>query len=275
MSLALRAGAALADMELVQFHPTALATDDAHDGFLVTEAVRGEGAVLRDAAGERFVDELAPRDEVSLAIRERLQATGANAVSLDLRGVDMSRFPNVAAALGRAALNPSRDPVPVAPAAHYSMGGVATDLTGRSTVPGLYALGECACTGLHGANRLASNSLAECFVFGGRAAQAALGEPAPPGSPGRPPEPDPSPVPPPETRGALWRLAGLSRSAGGLAELERDRFPLAQLVASAALLRAESRGAHQRSDSPATDASLDQMHTVAGEHGQLAWERWK
>ena len=175
----------LADLEFMQFHPTALRLDGPRDGFLVTEAVRGEGATLLNADGERFVDELAPRDEVALAIETELRRSGEPAVWLDMRGVDVERFPNIATALAELGLDPTRDLLPVAPAAHYTMGGIATDLDGRSSLPGLYAVGECACTGLHGANRLASNSLAECLVFGRRAALAATAEPAiaaPPGS---------------------------------------------------------------------------------------------
>src|SRR5207248_9731505 len=138
---------------------------------------------------------------------DRLRATGARAVRLDMRGIDTGRFPNVVGTLRRAGIDPARDPVPVAPAAHYLMGGIATDLDGRSSVPGLLAVGECACTGLHGANRLASNSLSECFVFGRRAALAALDEP--PTARGAPPPladvraPDATPAP--ETRAAPWR----------------------------------------------------------------------
>ena len=178
LSLALAAGAALADLEFTQFHPTALVTGGRREGFLVTEAIRGEGAVLIDANGERFVDELAPRDQVAMGVQARMREQGTDSVGLDVSSVDLARFPNVAAALDDVGLDPRR-PLPVAPAAHYTMGGVAADLDGRSTLPGLFAVGESACTGLHGANRLASNSLAECFVFGRRAALAALEEPAP------------------------------------------------------------------------------------------------
>lgn len=275
LSLAHSAGAALADLELVQFHPTALATGGAQDGFLITEAVRGEGAVLVDHEGTRFVDELAPRDVVALAVKHRIAATGAPAVGLDLSGVDMSRFPNVAAALRRARIDAASSPVPVAPAAHYTMGGVATDVDGRSTLPGLYAVGECACTGLHGANRLASNSLAECFVFGGRAAVAGAGEPSPPQRPAPLPAAIPSPVPPAESRAALWRLAGLERSKQGLEELARDPFPPARRIARIALARTESRGAHQRTDFPATDPALDGAHAVMSDDGEPRWERWE
>ncbi len=175
--LAHSAGAALADLEFVQFHPTAVIGVPGREGFLITEAIRGEGALLLDRAGERFVDELAPRDEVSRAIQERLKATAATSVDLDMRAIDPALFPNVVGALRAAGLDPTRELVPVAPAAHYTIGGVVCDLHGRSDVAGLYAVGETACTGLHGANRLASNSLSECFVFGRRAALAALEEP--------------------------------------------------------------------------------------------------
>jgi L-aspartate oxidase len=276
LSLASDAGALLADLEFMQFHPTALRIDGPRDGFLVTEAVRGEGALLYDSQGERFVDELAPRDEVALAIHTELERTGEPAVWLDMREVEVERFPNVAAALADVGLDPARDLLPVAPAAHYTMGGVATDLDGRSTVPGLYAVGEAACTGLHGANRLASNSLAECLVFGRRAALAACDEPASAGS-AAPPAAETGLAAPPgeETRAALWRNAGLRRDADGLAELAGDPYPLARLIGAACLAREESRGAHQRTDHPATDPELDCMHTLVGMDGMPAFERWR
>ena len=156
------------------------------------------------------------------------------------------------------------------------MGGIRTDLDGLSTLPGLYAVGECACNGLHGANRLASNSLAECFVFGRRSALAALDQPTVPSRLGAAPEPGPSPVPPPETRAALWRLAGLERDEAGLTELRGDPFPLARMVAECALARHESRGAHQRSDYPDTDPALDLTHSVVKENGAIPRsETWR
>ncbi len=225
LALAHAAGARLADLEFMQFHPTALVSDGARDGFLITEAVRGEGALLLDADGERFVDELAPRDQVALAIEERLREQGTRSVGLDLRPVDLARFPNIADALAAEGIDPARDLVPVAPASHYTMGGVATDLDGRASLEGLLAVGECACTGLHGANRLASNSLAECFVLGRRAALAVLA------APGEPPalaaaEAASLPDPPSDaTRAALWRHAGLRREPGGTARAGRGPVP--------------------------------------------------
>jgi L-aspartate oxidase len=262
--LARDAGAPLADLEFVQFHPTAVVGLPGREGFLISEAVRGEGATLHDAAGERFVDELSPRDAVARAIFRVLSATGAPAVHLDMRHVDPGRFPNVVAALREAGLDPEQELVPVAPASHYVMGGIVTDLEGRSGVPGLHAVGECACTGLHGANRLASNSLSECFVYGRRAALAGLDGP-PPAAPepgwGVPAEPV-APPPSRATRRAVWRLAGLERDAERLTELLGDPHPLARLVARSALARTESRGAHSRADFPDTDERLDANHTI-------------
>ena len=271
MTLAHAAGAELADLEFQQFHPTALVGGE-RDGFLITEAIRGEGATLLDASGERFVDELAPRDEVALAVQRKL-AEGP--VYLDMRHVDPGRFPNIAEALAQSGLDPRRDLIPVAPAAHYTMGGVATDLDGRSSIPGLFAVGECACNGLHGANRLASNSLADCFVFGRRAALAAAAGPAPPPVTPPPPPPGPNPVPTPETREALWRLAGLERTPEGLRELAEDPFPLARLVARCALAREESRGAHLRVDHPTAKPELAGMHSIIRADGTHRFERWE
>ncbi len=272
-------GARLADLELLQFHPTAVIGVRGREGFLVTEAIRGEGATLHDADGERFVDELAPRDEVSRAIQARLTETGARSVGLDMRAIDPALFPNVVSALRDAGLDPTRELVPVAPAAHYMMGGIATDLHARSSVAGLYAVGESSCTGLHGANRLASNSLSECFVFARRAAAAALAEPTPPPAQAaelaaltrlaRPPEATAG------TRAALWRDAGIERSPEGLARLAQDPHPLARLIARCALQREESRGAHRRADHPQTDPALDHHHVVIDAGEQLLWETWE
>ncbi len=272
--LAFLAGAQLADLELMQFHPTAVVGDNGADGFLVTEAVRGEGAHLLGAGGERFVDELAPRDEVARAVQHEIDASGAGSVGLDMRAVDPGLFPNVVSALRRAGIDPEHELVPVAPAAHYMMGGIATDLDGRATLGALYAVGECSCTGLHGANRLASNSLTECFVFGARAARAALGV-TPPALTAR----DDAPAPPrPEltaaTRQALWELAGLERSGDGLGVLAQDPHPLARLIAAAALARRESRGAHQRTDFPRLDRALDAVHVMLDARATTRLENW-
>jgi L-aspartate oxidase len=273
--LAALAGADLADLEFCQFHPTALALPGTRfDGLLITEAVRGEGAALLDGSGQRFTDELAPRDAVTAAILDRMEADGTAGVKLDLRGLDPSRFPNVFESLAEAGLDPRSAPVPVSPAAHYMMGGVAVDLQGRSSLAGLYAVGECSCTGLHGANRLASNSLSECFVFGGRAASAALEETTPEG--GRPDLPEQHFEPPGETtRDAVWRLAGPLRSAERLELLAGDPYPLARAIALCAKERRESRGGHLRTDFPGIDQDLDGVHFVLGANGDIRREQWR
>jgi L-aspartate oxidase len=274
--LAHAAGAELADLELCQFHPTALALPGQElDGWLITEAARGEGALLLDADGERFTDELAPRDQVTAAILDRMAADGTGSVGLDLGPVPLERFPTIVAALRSAGIDPGAGPVPVAPASHYLIGGVKTDLDGHSSLPGLLAIGEAACTGLHGANRLASNSLSECFVFGTRAASAALES-------GGPAEPAPPPDPPgwrfegptEETRRAVWELAGPVRVAADLERLASDPYPLAGLIAAAALARRESRGVHRRADAPTVDTALDHRHLIVSPGGELRMERW-
>jgi L-aspartate oxidase len=272
--LASLAGADLADLEFCQFHPTALALPGMpHDGVLITEAIRGEGAKLLGADGERFTDELAPRDAVTAAILEQIRLDGTAAVELDLREIDPARFPNVFASLAEAGLDPRTRPVPVAPAAHYTMGGIAVDVDGRSSLPGLYAVGECSCTGLHGANRLASNSLSECFVFGERAATAAIGEEAAAGRPGQPEwrfEP-----PSDETRDAVWRYAGPMRNPDDLARLISNPYPLARAIGASALDRRESRGGHLRRDCPETDPALDGIHVVVSPDGSVHEEEWR
>jgi L-aspartate oxidase len=280
MLLAAAAGAQLADLEFVQFHPTAVIGVSGREGFLITEAIRGEGATLHDHDGERFVDELAPRDEVSRAIQARLRESGESSVGLDMRAIDPARFPNVVGALREAGLDPTRALVPVAPAAHYTMGGVVTDLHGRSTVAGLYAIGETACTGLHGANRLASNSLSECFVFARRAALSALEEPPLADVPrtGEQPPPPGETIAAVEhtTRLALWEHAGIERSEQGLTSLLDDPNPLARLIARCALERRESRGTHMRLDHPRRESELDRRHvTVAALGEQPCWELWE
>ena len=175
LAMALRAGVPVADVEFMQFHPTAL-HHPAMPRPLLSEALRGHGALLRDAAGERFVDELAPRDVVSRAMAERMHDQGVDCLWLDATALDSfdSRFPTIAASLRAAGLDPGRDWLPIAPAAHYLSGGVVTDLSGATALTGLWAAGEVACTGVHGANRLASNSLLEGMVFGARLAESIL-----------------------------------------------------------------------------------------------------
>jgi len=265
--LAYRAGAALADLEFVQFHPTALADD----GFLLSEALRGEGALLVDDDGSRFTDELAPRDVVTRAIVERGRAR------LDLRPVERERFPGLIATLERAGYDPAVEPIPVAPAAHYTVGGIVTDLDGRSTLPGLFAAGECACTGVHGANRLASNSLLECLVFGRRAAIAAVSDPhsglrdTSETAQRRLRDGD-EPVTP-ALRRALWEDAGVIRSAEGLERLRRSPALLPRLIAESALARRESRGGHFRADFPSEDDAFA-GHVVLEQGREPRIERW-
>ncbi len=301
MAMARRAGAALLDMEFVQFHPTALAVPGA-PRFLVSEAVRGEGAYLRNAQGQRFTEELAARDQVARAIA-REDREGRGPVTLDLRHLDpehvRSRFPRIVATCARYGLDLTRDPVPVTPAAHYVMGGVATDLFGRSTLPGLYAAGETAGTGVHGANRLASNSLLEGLVFGARAAEAMAGDRAVTAPAGNgPTSTDPSEPSAPERRpdeivAALrrrtWESLGLERDGAGLRALledisrlgavvaghPRDRaaaearnlVAVAEAMAVGALFREESRGGHFRLDFPQTDDARFRGHTLLSAGG--------
>jgi L-aspartate oxidase len=281
MLLAHAAGATLADLELLQFHPTAVIGIPGREGYLVTEAIRGEGATLHDASGERFVDELAPRDEVSRAIQALLERTGERSVGLDMRAIDPAHFPNVVASLREAGLDPMRELIPVAPAAHYMMGGIVTDLHARSTLPGLYAVGESSCTGLHGANRLASNSLSECFVFARRAVLDALsrdanGLPAASERELRRLRELPAPaIAEPSTRAALWNDAGVVRTPEGLARLLEDPHPLARMIAACALARTESRGAHLRADHPERDPALDFRHAVLAGDDPVAWQTWR
>jgi L-aspartate oxidase len=272
VAMAWRAGAEISDIEFVQFHPTALHVEGA-PRFLLSEALRGEGAVLRNHRGERFTDELAPRDVVTRAIVAELRRTGAPHVFLDIsaRGADFvrSRFPRIYETCLRYGVDIGTQPAPVHPAAHYAMGGVATDLEGRATLPRLYAAGEAACTGVHGANRLASNSLLEGVVFGARAGRAMREEGAARAPEGLPP---PAYVPAAaeaELRGIAWDFCGICRDREGLqsALARLDAIPMepaagagghqrrsihavARLIARAALAREESRGGHYRCDFP-------------------------
>lgn len=262
-AMAARAGALIADPEFVQFHPTAI--DIGRDPApLATEALRGEGAHLINSEGKSFVAELAARDVVARAIHvERAAGRGA---FLDAREAVGSHFPDafptVFAACMSAGLDPREQPIPVAPAAHYHMGGVVTDVWGRTTLPGLWAVGECASTGAHGANRLASNSLLEAVVFANRIADALRDDGGPAHS--APEAAAPPPVLPDAPRAELRQLmqahAGVVRDAAGLT-LALDRITAlcdahglanallaARLIVTAALARKESRGAHFRSD---------------------------
>jgi L-aspartate oxidase len=263
MAAAYRAGAALADLEFLQFHPTTLVDSS----LLLSEALRGEGALLLDEQGNRFTDELAPRDVVAREIAAR------GTVLLDLRAIDRGRFPTLMGSLVDEGYDPAETPIPVAPAAHYTVGGVLTDLDGRSEVAGLYAAGECAATGVHGANRLASNSLLECLVFGRRAALAALEEPALPAR-----MPDPSDLPPaepvtPELRASLWRDCGLIRDASGLEHVLRAPHLLTRLIVESALTRGESRGSHFRVDFPAESEAFER-HVVLRPGAAPSLEAW-
>ena len=270
------AGADLADLEFCQFHPTALSLPDTRfDGALITEAIRGEGAKLLDA-DRRALHRRArparrgqrrdPRQDARGGLGLRCASTCA--------AIDPARFPNVFTSLAEAGLDPHREPVPVSPAAHYTMGGIAVDLDGRSSLPGLYAVGECSCTGLHGANRLASNSLSECFVFGGRAARggarrARAGDaarPSPSGASRR------RPAPPATPSGAAPARSATRPTSPALIP---DPYPLAKAIGAAALERRESRGPHLRTDFPDTDPALDGVHVVCAPDGSVRQETWE
>jgi L-aspartate oxidase len=305
VALALRAGAEVGDLEFVQFHPTVLYLGPDAEGQqpLISEAVRGEGAHLVDADGVRFMAgqhelaELAPRDVVAKAIMRRAREQGTDHMYLDARhfGAAMweRRFPTILAACRAHGIDPVTEPVPVAPAAHYASGGVRTDLDGRTTVPGLFACGETACTGVHGANRLASNSLLEGLVFAERIA-ACVTASAPAAGPAQLPVPR-VPLLPPAARTRIQRVmtecAGVLRSADGLADAVRRLDDLraaadaeaaggrpvapgveawettnlhlvARVLAAAALRRTETRGCHWREDHPERDDAAWRRHQI-------------
>jgi L-aspartate oxidase len=264
MAAAYGAGAALADLEFVQFHPTTLVDST----LLLSEALRGEGALLLDQRGERFTDELAPLGVVAREIAARGTAL------LDLRAIDRDRFPSLMGTLEERGYDPASTPIPVAPAAHYTVGGVVTDLQARTEVRGLYAAGECAATGVHGANRLASNSLLECLVFGRRAALAALADPVHFGHDTRSdPETGPGSPVTDALRRRMWRECGLVRDGAGLESLRSEPHLLARLIAESALLREESRGSHFRLDHPVDDDRLAR-HIVLRNGSPPALETW-
>ncbi len=289
MAMAYRAGTEMMDMEFVQFHPTALCLPGA-PRFLLSEAMRGEGGRLVNGRGERFMvardprGDLAPRDIVSRGIVADMRRTGEPCVYLDMSGLPPAfvreRFPSIAATCARHGLDIAKDRIPVAPCAHYMMGGVKSSLWGRTSIPGLYAAGEAACTGVHGANRLASNSLLEGLVFGARAGRAVLADrlaPAPavdPDAAGRIRSIDPRAAPEilASLKRLMWDDVGIIRDGEGLAgaarailDLERglaarpvsrpglevrNMLFVGRLIAESALRRQESRGSHFRADFP-------------------------
>jgi L-aspartate oxidase len=304
LALAARAGAELRDLEFVQFHPTVLWQESAAGQCpLLTEALRGAGAVLVDAAGRPVMagrhplGDLAPRDVVSAAMQQRMAREDGPADHLWLDATGLGRavlerdFPTVTALCRARGIDPAAEPVPVAPGAHYACGGIRADLDGRTTVPGLYAVGEAASTGVHGANRLASNSLTEALITGRRTGErlaAELTGPRP-GMPGPrsgwrlPPDgPGADPAFRPVLAAAMSRDAGVLRSRAGLARLSQvldqarpagNRLDLATveatnlhtvsiLIAASALARAESRGCHRWRDTQPVSSGQPGRHTV-------------
>jgi L-aspartate oxidase len=321
IALAAQAGAALADMEFYQFHPTAFSLPGA-PRFLLSEALRGEGAILLNDRGERFMEryhpllELAPRDVVARAItREGMGSAPGEfrVVHLDMRavkGIDLHhRFPGISAFLAEYGLDLERDLIPVRPAAHYLMGGIRSDLAGRTNLPGLYAAGEAACTGVHGANRLASNSLLEGLVFGARAAQSMLDDSLLQRQSAETSLPQHEPLKGDEEarleeiivrlQASMWAYAGLLRDEQTLqkgiaaqeacaADLERlgqgkqsrrlseahAMNRVARAILASALARTESRGAHFRNDFPKRDDENFRKHSVVGSDGKVVFEVW-
>lgn len=301
MAMAYAAGAELADMEFVQFHPTALNLPEA-PRFLLSEAMRGEGGVLRNMDGKRFMPryheraELAPRDIVSRSIVAEMQRTATKTVYLDMTALDarylINRFPKIYETCLRYGLDITKDLLPVSPASHYCMGGVRTDLDGRATLPGLYAAGEVACTGVHGANRLASNSLLEGLVFGARAGRAAAQDSVRERAKLYDAAPDEGKATKlnglavageialavrKRVRRLMWERVGILRSRESVSRAllefaqiaraplslaSRNFLTVATLIARTALWREESRGAHHRTDYPARDDERWLLHSI-------------
>ncbi|TMS55307.1 L-aspartate oxidase [Mycobacterium sp. DBP42] len=300
IALALWAGVAVRDIEFVQFHPTMLYAENGGGRRpLITEALRGEGAILVDSQGNSVTEgvhpmgDLAPRDVVAAAINARLTATGDPCVYLDARGIAgfSDRFPTVAAACLAAGIDPTRQPIPVVPGAHYSCGGVVTDVYGRTELPGLFAAGEVARTGMHGANRLASNSLLEGLVVGGRAGRLAADHAGAVGSvrAQAPQDRRQDCVDRNILQHSMSEHASVVRDADGLHRLDtvladarsvqpahRQSFEDAALtvtaraIAVAALARTESRGCHHRGDHPETDPAQEHSVTIRAVAGRPA-----
>jgi len=297
VAMAWRAGAEIDNIEFVQFHPTALCVEGA-PRFLLSEALRGEGAVLRNNAGDPFMEryhalkDLAPRDVVSRSIVAEMRRTGSPHVWLDLTSREpdfiRERFPRIYETCRAYGVDIARQPAPVHPAAHYAMGGVRSDLEGRSTIPGLYVAGEVACSGVHGANRLASNSLLEAVVFGLRAGRAMCAHAADLHSgsgEAQRVEILATSLTESSIRELTWECCGILRDGAGLenalrtlegaewrpagptslAAVElRNLHNVAALIASAALWREESRGAHYRTDFPAKDPVFLRPSRIGG-----------
>jgi len=306
MAMAYFAGAEMADMEFVQFHPTALSVENA-PRFLLSEAMRGEGGILRNRNGERFMPrydaqmELAPRDVVSRSIVAEMRRTGTRTVFLDMTAMDevflRERFPKIYETCKFYGLNITKDLLPVSPASHYIMGGVRTDLRGRTMVEGLYAAGEVACTGVHGANRLASNSLLEGLVFGARAGEAAIGD----SSRFKVQsskfenlqsesgiwnfESGIATAVKKRVKRVMWERVGILRdrdslrralqefeqiSQANLGTSSRNFVTLANLIATAALWREESRGGHFRTDFPERNDEKWQVHSIQKRNAEIS-----
>jgi len=311
MAMAYFAGAEMSDMEFIQFHPTALNVEGA-PRFLLSEAMRGEGGVLRNADGERFMDryderaELAPRDIVSRSIVAEMRRTGSRTVFLDMTALDaellIHRFPKIYETCKQFGLDITKDRLPVSPASHYCMGGIRTDLWGRSTVPGLYAAGEVACTGVHGANRLASNSLLEGLVFGARAGEVAAKDSGQEMLDTGKLKNNQATTDMRDTvvstavrkrvKRVMWERVGILRDrdslkraiqefeqikGSNLTPSSRNFVTLALLVARAALWREESRGGHYRTDFPERREefkvhSIQRFGSEVGSALQIAFE---